>query len=56
MLIEIRLGSVRDQDRHKAELQLRGLIQEGLESGVSNTGAADIKSRVRNRLKADGRL
>jgi len=46
----------KDQDRHQAELQLRGLIQEGLESGVSNAGAADIKSRVRNRLKADGRL
>lgn len=46
----------RDQERHAGEEQLRGLIAEGLESGTSNASAADIKKRVENRLKADGRL
>lgn len=46
----------RDQDRVQAEAQLRGLIQEGLESGVSDAKADDIRARVKKRLKADGRL
>lgn len=46
----------KDQDRVQAEAQLRGLIQEGLESGVSDAKADDIKARVKKRLKADGRL
>lgn len=46
----------RDQDRYQAEAQLRGLIREGLESGISEANAEDIKSRVKKRLKADGRL
>lgn len=46
----------KDQDRVQAEAQLRGLIQEGLESGVSDAKANDIKARVKKRLNADGRL
>lgn len=46
----------RDQERHLAEEKLRGLIAEGLESGVSDATAADIKKRVQERLKADGRI
>lgn len=46
----------RDQERYAAEEKLRGLIAEGLESGISNAGPTDIKSRVEKRLKADGRI
>ncbi len=46
----------RDQERHAAGNQLRDIVQESLQSGVSDSGSADIKARVENRLKADGRL
>jgi len=46
----------RDQERYAAEEKLRGLIAEGLESGISEASPADIKSRVEKRLKADGRI
>ncbi|WP_417489907.1 type II toxin-antitoxin system ParD family antitoxin [Maricaulis sp.] len=46
----------RDQERHTAETQLRDIMQESLQSGTSDSASADIKARVENRLKADGRL
>tara|TARA_R110000868_G_scaffold190550_1_gene434369 strand:+ start:28829 stop:29086 length:258 start_codon:yes stop_codon:yes gene_type:complete len=46
----------RDQERHAAENQLRDIVQESLRSGISDSGPAEIKARVENRLKADGRL
>lgn len=46
----------RDQDRHSAELELRAMIQEGLDSGVSAATPDQIKARVKKRLKADGKL
>jgi antitoxin ParD1/3/4 len=46
----------RDQERHAAENQLRDIVQESLQSGISDSTPADIKARVENRLKADGRL
>ena len=46
----------RDQERHASEEELRGLIREGLDSGVSDASPEAIKTRVRRRLKADGRL
>ncbi|WP_417492856.1 type II toxin-antitoxin system ParD family antitoxin [Maricaulis sp.] len=46
----------RDQERHTAENQLRDIVQESLQSGASDSSPAEIKARVENRLKADGRL
>ena len=44
----------RDQDRKVAEQELRSLIQEGLDSGISEHSVADIMQRVENRLKQNG--
>lgn len=46
----------RDQERQSAASELRRLIDEGLESGASNSTVDEIKKRVEDRLKADGRL
>lgn len=41
----------RDQDRRRAEQDLRTLIQDGLDSGISTTTVPDIMKRVEDRLK-----
>ena len=46
----------RDQEKHSAKIQLRDIIQEGFDSGISESSSSDIKKRVEDRLKADGRL
>lgn len=46
----------RDQDRASKIEALQALIAEGLESGVSDATPDDIRKRVEDRLKADGRL
>ncbi len=46
----------RDQDRRLAERELRSLIDEGLNSGVSENSIPDIMKRVEIRLRRDGKL
>lgn len=46
----------RDQDRRQADQELRQLIKEGLDSGVSENTVADIQDKVEARLKADDKL
>ena len=45
-----------DQDRRLAEQELRSLIQEGLDSGVSQNTVPEIMQRVEDRLRKDGRI
>jgi len=42
-----------DQDRRQAEQELRGLVREGLDSGISEALVPDIMKRVEDRLKQD---
>jgi antitoxin ParD1/3/4 len=44
----------RDQDRRTAEQELRNLIQEGLDSGISEHSVTDIMKRVEDRLGKNG--
>ncbi len=44
----------RDQERRQAEHDLRALIREGLDSGISDASISDIKDRVEQRLRARG--
>lgn len=46
----------RDQDNRRAEQELRTLIQEGLNSGISAATVPDIMKRVEGRLKHNGGL
>ena len=46
----------RDQDRRLAEHELRSLIDEGLNSGISKNTVPDIMKRVEIRLQKDGKL
>lgn len=46
----------RDQERKSALNDLRGLIEEGLESGVSSSSVTDIMQRVETRLRKNGTL
>jgi len=46
----------RDQDRRSAERELRALIDEGLNSGISDKNVEDIRQDVRERLKDNGQL
>jgi len=46
----------RDQDRRNAERELRALIDEGLNSGISEDTVPDIMKRVENRLRRDGKI
>ena len=46
----------RDQDRRLAERELRSLIDEGLNSGVSENSIPDIMKRVENKLRQDGKI
>ena len=46
----------RDQDRRLAERELRALIQEGLNSGISSKSVPDIMRDVEDRLKKDGKI
>ena len=46
----------RDQDRKRAELDLRSLIDEGLNSDVSSKKAEDVRQDVLARLRTDGEL
>ena len=46
----------RDQDKKRAELELRSMIEEGLNSGISPKSAEDVRQDVLARLRADGKL
>lgn len=46
----------KDQDRRSAELELKAVIAESLESGVSDNSVLDIMKRVESKLKKDGKL
>ena len=46
----------RDQERRQAELDLRALIEEGLNSGISDRTPEDIRRDVRERLRLNGQL
>lgn len=46
----------RDQEKRLAEQELRLLIDEGLNSGVSENSVLDIKQRVESRLRKDGKI
>ncbi len=46
----------RDQEKRQAEQDLRVLIQEGLDSGVSSSTIPDIMRRVEDRLRKNGSL
>lgn len=46
----------RDQDRRMAEKELFSLIQEGINSGVSDHTVHDIMERVESKLKKNGKL
>jgi antitoxin ParD1/3/4 len=45
-----------DQEKREAEQDLRVLIQEGLDSGVSSSTIPDIMKRVEDRLRKNGNL
>ncbi len=46
----------RDQEKRQAEQELRALISEGLDSGVSSSTVPEIMKRVEDRLKQNGNL
>jgi antitoxin ParD1/3/4 len=46
----------RDQEKRQADQDLRILIQEGLDSGVSSSTIPDIMRRVEDRLRKNGSL
>ncbi len=46
----------RDQDRNLAERELRTLIDEGLDSGISKSSVSDIMKQVEVKLRRDGKL
>jgi len=46
----------RDQEKRQAEQELRALISEGLDSGVSPSTVPEIMKRVEDRLKQNGNL
>ncbi len=46
----------KDQDRRLVEQELRSLIEEGIDSGMSKNTVPDIMKRVEHRLKQDGKL
>jgi len=46
----------RDQEKRQAEQELRALIQEGLDSGISNKSVPDIMREVEDRLRQNGKI
>lgn len=46
----------RDQDRRRAEGELRRMLEEAEASGVSERTIPEIMADVKARMKADGRL
>ena len=46
----------RDQDRADADAQLRTLIQEGIDSGLSERTVPEIMARVEERLRRNGQI
>lgn len=46
----------RDQDRRQAEHELLALIQEGIDSGISENSVSDIMRRVEQKLIDNGKL
>ena len=46
----------RDQEKRQAEHELRALIQEGLDSGISNKSVPDIMREVEDRLRKNGKI
>ncbi len=45
-----------DQDKKSAEHQLRLLIDEGLQSGISKNNVVDIMKNVESKLQENGKL
>lgn len=46
----------RDQERQDAIIQLRKLLEEGEQSGISDKTVADIMKEADERLREDGKL
>lgn len=46
----------RDQERREREAELRMLIREGIDSGVSERTVPEIMKRVEDRMRQDGVL
>ena len=46
----------RDQEKRQAEHELRALIREGLDSGISNKSVPDIMREVEDRLRQNGKI
>lgn len=46
----------RDQDRQEKNAELRALISEGLNSGISDKSMDDIREAVHQRLRKNGQL
>jgi len=46
----------RDQERRLNEEHLKGLIENSLDSGVSEASVLDIKQRVESRLRDNGKI
>ena len=46
----------RDQERRLNEEHLRGLIENSLDSGISEASVLDIKQRVESRLRDNGKI
>ena len=46
----------RDQDRRLAEHELRSLIDEGLNSGISTSSVTDIMKRVEDKMQKNGKI
>lgn len=46
----------RDQDRKLAEHELRSLIDEGLNSGISTSSVTEIMKRVEDKMQKNGKI
>ena len=46
----------RDQDRKLAALELRAMIDAGLDSGISKSTVPGIMKRIERRLRQDGKI
>lgn len=45
-----------DQDRKLAEHELRSLIDEGLNSGISTSSVTEIMKRVEDKMQKNGKI
>ncbi len=46
----------RDQDRKLAEHELRSMIDEGLNSGISTSSVTEIMKRVEDKMQKNGKI